>query len=60
MLSPSFAFMLAVMVEILIDVLTQGGVSVLLLVIAVGMTGHLLLRRHWTHPRAGNLLGDQT
>ena len=49
LLSPVFAFLLAVMVEILIGVLTQGGMPAL----------RLLFRKHRARPRAGNLLGDQ-
>jgi hypothetical protein len=58
LLSPVFAFLLAVVIEILIGVLTQGGVPGLLLA-AVVMSGGLLLRKHRARPRAGNLLGDQ-
>jgi hypothetical protein len=58
LLSPVFAFLLAVLVEILIGVLTQGGVLALLLA-AVVVSGGLLLRKHRARPRAGNLLGDQ-
>ena len=59
LLSPVFAFLLAVVVEILIGALTQGGVPALLLAAAVVMSGGLLLRKHRVRPRAGNLLGDQ-
>ena len=59
LLSPVFAFLFAVMVEILIGVLTQGGVPALLLIVAVVMSGGLLLRKQRTRARAGNLLGDQ-
>ena len=59
LLSPVFAFLLAVVVEILIGVLTQGGVPALLVVAAAVMSGRLLLRKHRTRPEAGNLLGDQ-
>ena len=59
LLSPVFAFLLAVVVEILIGVLTQGGAPALLLAAAVVMSGGLLLRKHRTRPGAGNLLGDQ-
>jgi hypothetical protein len=59
LLSPVFAFLLAVMVEILIGVLTQGGMPALLIVAAAVMTGRLLFRKHRARPRAGNLLGDQ-
>jgi hypothetical protein len=59
LLSPVFAFLLAVLVEILIGVLTQGGVPALLLAAAGVTSGGLLLRKHRARPRAGNLLGDQ-
>ena len=59
LLSPVFAFLLAVLVEILIGVLMQGGVSALLVIAAAVMSGGLLLRKHRARPRAGNLLGDQ-
>ena len=59
LLSPVFAFLFAVMVEILIGVLTQGGVPALLIVAAAIISGGSLSRRRWTRLRAGNLLGDQ-
>jgi hypothetical protein len=60
LLSPVFAFLLAVMVEILIGVLTQGGVPALLIVAAaVVMSGRLLFHKHRARSRAGGLLGDQ-
>ena len=59
LLSPVFAFLLAVVVEILIGVLTQGGVPALLIAAVAVISGRLLLRKHRTRPRAGNLLGDQ-
>ena len=59
LLSPVFAFLLAVVVEILIGVLTQGGVPALLAAAAAVMSGRLLLRKHRTRPEAGNLLSDQ-
>jgi hypothetical protein len=59
LLSPVFAFLLAVVVEILIGALTQGGVPALLVVAVAAMSGRLLLRMHRTRARAGNLLGDQ-
>jgi hypothetical protein len=58
LLSPVFAFLLAVLVEILIGVLTQGGVPALLIV-ATGVSGWLMLRKHRTHPRVGDPLSDQ-
>ena len=59
LLSPVFAFLLAVMIEILVGVVTQGGVPALLMVAVAVMSGRLLLRKHRTRPRAGDLLGDQ-
>jgi hypothetical protein len=59
LLSPVFAFLLAIAVEILIGILTQGGVPALLLIAAVVMSGGFLLRKQRTRARAGNLLGDQ-
>ena len=58
LLSPVFAFLLAVGVEILIGVVTQGGVPALLIV-ATAVSGLLLLRKHRTRPRIGDPLGDQ-
>jgi hypothetical protein len=59
LLSPVFAFLLAVVVEILIGVLTQGGVPALLIAAAAVMAGRLLLRKYRTRLQAGNLQGDQ-
>jgi hypothetical protein len=59
LLSPVFAFLLAVVAEILIGVVTQGGVPALLIVAGAAISGRLLLRKHRTRPRAGDLLGDQ-
>jgi hypothetical protein len=57
LLSPVFAFLLAVVAEILIGVVTQGGVPALVIVAGAAISGRLL-RKHPTRPRAG-LLGDQ-
>ncbi len=59
LLSPVFAFLLAVVAEILIGVVTQGGVPALLIVAVAVMSGRLLFRKRRTRPPAGNLLGDQ-
>ncbi|MBV8934231.1 MAG: hypothetical protein JO095_00275, partial [Alphaproteobacteria bacterium] len=58
LLSPVFAFLLAVAVEILIGVLTQAGPPVLIIV-ALSVAGGWSLRKYRTRPSAGNLLGDQ-
>jgi hypothetical protein len=59
LLSPVFAFLLAVLVEILIGIATEGGLPALL-VLAVAVTaGWLLFRKHRRRRPAGGLLGDQ-
>ena len=57
LLSPLFAFLLAIVVEILIGVLTQGGIPAVLILVA-GVMGWRLLRKDRT-TRMGSLLGDQ-
>jgi hypothetical protein len=59
LLSPVFAFLLAVVAEILIGIVTQGGVPALFVVAGAVISGCLLLRKHRIRPGAGNLLGDQ-
>jgi hypothetical protein len=59
LLSPVFAFLLAVVAEILIGIVTQGGVPALFVVAGAVISGCLLLRKHRIRPRAGNLLSDQ-
>jgi membrane-bound metal-dependent hydrolase YbcI (DUF457 family) len=59
LLSPVFAFLLAVVVEILIGVLTQAGMPALVIIALSVACGCLLLRKYRTRPPAGNLLGDQ-
>ena len=59
LLSPVFAFLLAMAVEILVGVLTQGGMPALLIMAAVIISGRLLFRRLWTRAPTGDLLGDQ-
>jgi hypothetical protein len=59
LLSPVFAFLLAVVAEILIGVVTQGGVPALLIVAGAAISGWLLLRKHRVRLRAADLLGDQ-
>jgi hypothetical protein len=46
------------LVEILIGVLTRGGVPALLIV-ATAVSGWLMLRKHRTRPRVGDPLSDQ-
>ena len=59
LLSPVFAFLVAVVVEILINIIAQGGIPALLVVAAAVMLGWSLFRRHRARSLAGDLLGDQ-
>jgi len=58
LLSPLVAFLLAVLVEILIGFLMQGGEPAMF-ILAASMFGGLAVRKRWTRPRPGNLLGGQ-
>jgi len=59
LLSPVFAFLLAILAEILIGLLSQGGAPALLILAAAVTSGLLLIRRRRTRTLACNLLGDQ-
>ena len=59
LLSPVFAFLLAVVVEILIGVLTQAGAPALIIIALSVACGWLLFRKYRTRAPAGSLLGDQ-
>ena len=59
LLSPVFAFLLAVATEILIGVLIQASMPALIIIALSIACGCLLLRKYRTRPPAGNLLGDQ-
>jgi hypothetical protein len=50
LLSPVFAFLLAVVAEILIGIVTQGGVPALLVVAGAVISGCLLLRKYRIRP----------
>jgi len=59
LLSPVFAFLLAILAEILIGLLSQGGAPGLLILAAAVMSGLSLIRKRRTRTLARNLLGDQ-
>lgn len=59
LLSPVFAFLLAVAIEISIGVLLQGGLSALLVLAAMVISGWLMFRKHRTRPQASNPVADQ-
>ena len=59
LLSPVFAFLLAVLVEISVGALMQGGVPALLVLTIAVMSGRLLFLKHRARVGAGNPIGDQ-
>jgi hypothetical protein len=59
LLSPVFAFLLALLVEIVVGVLKEGGRPALLTLVSVGVIGRLLVRKRRVRPRARALVGDQ-
>jgi len=59
LLSPVFAFLLAVVVEILLGVLTQVGMPALVVIVVAVACARLLWRKYRARPPAGDLLGDQ-
>jgi hypothetical protein len=58
LLSPVFAFLLALLVEIFVGILKEGGAPALLSLVSVGVIGRLLLRKR-VRPRARDLVDDQ-
>jgi len=59
LLSPVFAFLLALLVEIFVGVLKEGGLPALLTLVSAGVVGRLLVRKRRMPPRARDLIGDQ-
>jgi hypothetical protein len=59
LLSPVFAFLLAVVVEILLGVLTQASIPALVVIVVAVACARLLWRKCRARPPAGDLLGDQ-
>jgi predicted membrane protein len=59
LLSPVFAFLIALLVEILIGVLKEAGIPAVLALIAAGVIGRLLFRMFWQRRRPSDFVGDQ-
>jgi hypothetical protein len=58
LLSPVFAFLTAIGVEILVCMIKEGGVPVLIALAAAGVIGRLLYRRFSVRRRDGHLAGE--
>ena len=59
LLSPVFAFLLAILVELVLGALTEGGIPALALLASTVMFGRLLFRKQQMRSHAANRLGDQ-
>jgi hypothetical protein len=57
--SPVFAFLIAILVEIFIGVLKEGGLTAIITLVVAGLTGRLLLRRLRMRPRLREIVEDQ-
>jgi predicted membrane protein len=59
LLSPVFAFLIALLIEILIGVLKEAGIPAVLALVAAGVIGRLLFRMFWQRHRPSDFVGDQ-
>ena len=59
LLSPVFAFLLAVLVEIFIGLLREGGIPALVALLCTGIVGRILFRKLWARLHAEDLAEDQ-
>jgi hypothetical protein len=59
LLSPVFAFITALVVEIAVGILKEAGIPALLALVAAGGIGRLLFRKLWMRRRISDLVGDQ-
>jgi len=57
--SPIFAFLAALLAEIFIDVLKEGGLAALVTLMAAGLLGRLLLRKLWMRAKVSDIVEDQ-
>jgi branched-subunit amino acid ABC-type transport system permease component len=59
LLSPVFAFLIAILVEIFIEVLKEGGLAAVITLVVAALAGRLVLRRFRTRPALKHIVGDQ-
>jgi hypothetical protein len=59
LLSPVFAFLIAILVEIFIEVLKEGGLAAVITLVVAGLAVRLVLRRFRTRPALNPIVEDQ-
>jgi branched-subunit amino acid ABC-type transport system permease component len=59
LLSPVLAFLIAILVEIFIEVLKEGGLAAVITLVVAGLTGRLVLRRLRMRPTLNHTVEDQ-
>ena len=59
LLSPVFAFLIAILVEIFIEVLKEGGLAAVITLVVAALASRLVLRRFRTRPALKHIVGDQ-
>lgn len=59
LLSPVFAFLVAILVEIFIGLLSEGGVPALVALLCAGILGRVLLRKLRVRVHADDFVEDQ-
>ena len=59
LLSPVFAFLIAILVEIFIEVLKEGGLAAVITLVVAGLAGRLVLRRLRARPALNHIVGDE-
>jgi hypothetical protein len=58
-LSPVVAFLIAISIEILICLVTEVGLPAVLIILAAGVLGRILLSKFWLSRVANNFVHDQ-
>ena len=59
LLSPVFAFLIAILAEIFIEVLKEGGLAAFITLVVAGLAGRLVQRRLRTRPALNHIVEDQ-
>ena len=59
LLSPVFAFLFAILVEIFVEVLKEGGLAAVITLVVAGLAARLVLRKFGARPALNPIVGDQ-